>query len=402
MYLTKEVFHLQFANRVLGLTPSPTLAITAKANELKKQGVDVVSFGAGEPDFNTPDHIIEAAIHSMKKGYTKYTASSGIPELKKAVVDKLKRDNGLTYGTEQVIITVGAKDALFMLFQVICNPRDEVIIPSPYWVSYPEQVKLAEAVPVIIEGTQENQFKVTAAQLEEAITDRTKALILNSPSNPTGTMYTKKDLEEIAEVCKKHDILIVSDEIYEKLIYDDAEHVSIPSLSEDAYQRTILINGLSKPYSMTGWRIGYAAGNAQIIKAMTGIASHSTSNPVSFAQYAAVEALNGPQDDLEMMRQEFDKRRKRVLQLINEIPGLKSITPKGAFYVFIDVSGVLHKGERHFADADEWAQALLEEEKVAVIPGSGFGTPDFIRISYATSMEQIEKGFKRIKEFILE
>lgn len=356
---------MQFANRVLGLTPSPTLAITAKANELKKQGVDVVSFGAGEPDFNTPDHIIEAAIDSMKKGYTKYTASSGIPELKKAVVDKLKRDNGLTYGTEQVIITVGAKDALYLLFQVVCNPGDEVIIPSPYWVSYPEQVKLAEAVPVIVEGKQENQFKVTAAQLEEAITDRTKALILNSPSNPTGTMYSRKELEEIAEVCKKHDILMVSDEIYEKLIYDDAEHVSIPSLSEDAYQRTILINGLSKPYSMTGWRIGYAAGNAQIIKAMTGIASHSTSNPVSFAQYAAVEALNGPQDDLEMMRQEFDKRRKRVLQLIGEIPGLKSITPKGAFYVFIDVSGVLHNGKRHFADADEWSQALLEKAKVA-------------------------------------
>jgi len=392
---------VQLANRVLNLTPSPTLAITAKAKELRSQGIDVVSFGAGEPDFNTPENIIEAAVESMKKGFTKYTAAAGIPELKQAVIDKLQKDNGLTYGLDQVMITVGAKHALYNLFQVLCNPGDEVIIPIPYWVSYPEQVKLAEAVPVFVEGKAENEFKVTAEQLEEAITDKTKALILNSPNNPSGTVYTKQELEEIAAVCEKHDLFIVSDEIYEKLIYDGMEHVSIASLSEDAYKRTFVINGVSKPYSMTGWRIGYIAGDAKMIKAMTGIASHSTSNPVSFAQHGALEALTGPQNELEHMRREFDKRRTFVLDFISKIPGLKSFTPKGAFYVFIDVSEVLNSGNKQYENADQWAEALLEEAKVAVIPGSGFGSPNFIRVSYATSLEQLEEGFKRIQRFIV-
>ena len=392
---------MHLAKRVMGLSPSPTLAITAKAKELRSKGIDVIGLGAGEPDFNTPEHIIESAINSMQKGQTKYTPSGGIVELKKAVIEKMQKDNGLEYQAKQIIITLGAKHALHTLFQVICNPQDEVIIPVPYWVSYPEQVKLAEGTPVFIEGAEENGYKITAAQLEQAISSRTKAIIINSPSNPTGTIYSKKELLEIAEICRKHDILIVSDEIYEKFLYDGAEQVSIASLSEDAYRRTIVINGVSKTYSMTGWRIGYAAGDEKIISVMTDIASHSTSNPVSFAQYGAVEALSGSQEELNKMRDEFEKRRNIVLDFVKEIPGLKPIIPQGAFYVFVDVSEVLHLNGRDFSNADEWAEALLEEAKVAVIPGSGFGAPNYIRVSYATSLDQLQEGFQRIKKFIL-
>ena len=391
---------VQLAKRVSELTPSSTLAITAKAKELRSQGIDVVGLGAGEPDFNTPAHIIEAAEKAMKNGFTKYTPASGIPELKQAIVEKLKKDNGLHYESNQVMVTLGAKHALYNFFQAVCNPGDEVIIPIPYWVSYPEQVKLAEATPVYVEGTKENEYKITAQQLEDAITDRTKAFILNSPSNPTGTVYTKQELVEIAQVCQKHNLYIVSDEIYEKLTYDGVEHISIASLNEDAYQRTVVVNGVSKPYSMTGWRIGYIAGNKEIIKVMTDLASHSTSNPVSFAQYGALEAIHGPQDELEKMRATFEERRNHVLQLIHEIPELEAIQPKGAFYIFIDVSKALTTKQRTFLDADEWAKVLLEEAKVAVIPGSGFGSPNHIRVSYATSLEQLQKGMMRIKEFI--
>ncbi|WP_339062809.1 pyridoxal phosphate-dependent aminotransferase [Tepidibacillus marianensis] len=391
---------MQLAKRVSELTPSSTLAITAKAKELRSKGIDVVGLGAGEPDFNTPEHIIEAAIMAMNKGFTKYTPASGILELKQAIVDKFKRDNDLHYELNQVMVTMGAKHALYNFFQVLCNPGDEVIIPIPYWVSYPEQVKLAEAVPVYIEGSVENQYKITAEQLENAITSKTKALIMNSPSNPTGTVYTKQELIKIAEVCKRHDLYIVSDEIYEKLIYDNVEHVSIASLNKDAYNRTVVVNGVSKPYSMTGWRIGYIAGNKELIKVMTDLASHSTSNPVSFAQYGALEAINGPQNELETMRATFEKRRNVVLDLIETIPGLKAISPKGAFYIFIDVTEALSTRKRRFIDADEWAKVLLEEAKVAVIPGSGFGVPNHIRVSYATSTEQLEEGMRRIKEFI--
>ena len=392
---------MHLAKRVMGLSPSPTLAITAKAKELRSKGIDVIGLGAGEPDFNTPEHIIESAINSMQKGQTKYTPSGGIVELKKAVIEKMQKDNGLEYQAKQIIITLGAKHALHTLFQVICNPHDEVIIPVPYWVSYPEQVKLAEGTPVFIEGAEENGYKITAAQLEQAISSRTKAIIINSPSNPTGTIYSKEELFEISEICRKHDILIVSDEIYEKFLYDGAEQVSIASLSEDAYRRTIVINGVSKTYSMTGWRIGYAAGDEKIISVMTDIASHSTSNPVSFAQYGAVEALSGSQEELNKMRDEFEKRRNIVLDFVKEIPGLKPIIPQGAFYVFVDVSEVLHLNGRDFSNADEWAEALLEEAKVAVIPGSGFGAPNYIRVSYATSLDQLQEGFQRIKKFIL-
>lgn len=392
---------MQFANRISELTPSPTLAITAKAKELKSKGIDVISLGAGEPDFNTPDHIIKAAVDAMNKGQTKYTPSGGIPELKQAVINKFKKDNGLVYNPKQIIITLGAKHALYTLFQVICNPGDEVIIPIPYWVSYPEQVKLAEAKPVYIEGKKENHYKFTSEELEQVITSRTKALILNSPSNPAGTVYSREELMQIAEVCEKHDILIVSDEIYEKLIYDGIGHFSIAGSSDDAYRRTIVINGLSKPYSMTGWRIGYAAGNEEIISAMTDIASHSTSNPVSFAQYGAIEALEGPQDELLYMKDQFASRRDILLNLLKEIPDLDVIVPQGAFYLFIDISKVLTKGDKTYINSDDWAEALLEEAQVAVIPGTGFGMPNFIRISYATSVEQLQEGFKRIKDFII-
>lgn len=388
------------AKRVEELSPSPTLGITAKAKELRNKGIDVVSLAAGEPDFNTPKHIIQAAADAMNNGYTKYTATGGIPELKKAIITKLKVDNGLYYTSNQVMVALGAKHALYTLFQVICDPLDEVIIPVPFWVSYPEQVKLAGGIPIYLETTSDNHYKITKEMLEKCISGRTKALILNSPSNPTGTVYSKDELTEIAEVCKRHDLIIVSDEIYEKLIYDENEHISIASLNEDSFNRTIVINGVSKPYSMTGWRIGYAAGDEHIIAAMTDIASHSTSNPVTFAQYGAIAALEGPQSDLVEMKNEFQGRRNLVLDLVSGIPELKVIEPKGAFYVFIDVSKALNYGGKSYKDADEWSNALLEEVKVAVIPGSGFGAPNFVRISYATSIDQLIEGFKRIKEFI--
>ncbi|GAA4708736.1 pyridoxal phosphate-dependent aminotransferase [Brevibacillus fulvus] len=389
---------MQLSKRVSILSPSPTLAITAKANELKRQGVDVVALGAGEPDFNTPQHIIEAAERAMREGKTKYTATAGIPELLKAIQDKFEQDNGLKYTTKQIMVTNGGKHALFNLFMSLLNPGDEVIIPIPFWVSYPEMVKVAEGVPVFVEGLEENAFKVTAEQVKAAITPRTRALVINSPSNPTGSIYTRKELEAIVDVCLSHNILMVSDEIYEKLIYDGHEHVSVASFSKEAYENTVIINGMSKPYSMTGWRMGYAAGNEQLIRAMVDLSSHSTSNPTSFAQYGALAALTGTQEPLNMMKQEFEKRRNRVVELLNSIEGISCLKPEGAFYVFPNVSEAMQK--QGFADVDAWAEALLEQEKVALIPGSGFGAKHNVRISYAASMEQLEKGIERIRKFV--
>ncbi|WP_027417534.1 pyridoxal phosphate-dependent aminotransferase [Aneurinibacillus terranovensis] len=389
---------MNLSQRVEQVTPSKTLAITAKAKELKSQGFDVVGLGAGEPDFNTPQHIIDAAVKAMEEGQTKYTAASGIIELKKAICEKLADDNGLSYQPSQILVTNGAKHALYNLFQALLNPGDEVIIPIPYWVSYPEMVVLAEGVPVFIEGKEENEFKVTPEQIEAAITPKTRAFILNSPSNPTGSIYRKEELKAIADVCLRHHILIVSDEIYEKLIYDGLEHVSIASLSQAAYENTVVINGMSKPYSMTGWRIGYAAGNEQLIKAMTNLSSHSTSNPTTFAQYGALAALKGSQEPLRVMKEEFDKRRRAITELMNDIEGVYCTMPKGAFYLFANVSEAMQKGG--FTNVDEWAQALLEKEYVALIPGSGFGAPHHVRISYATSLEQLQEGAARIKRFV--
>lgn len=389
---------MRLSQRVKQLSPSSTLAITAKANELKKQGLDVVGLGAGEPDFNTPQHIIDAAITAMQEGKTKYTATSGIIELKEAICEKLKKDNGLTYKPSQILVTNGAKHALYNVFQAILEPGDEVIIPIPYWVSYPEQVLLAGGVPVYVEGKEENEFKVTPQQLESVITDKTQAVIINSPSNPTGSIYSREELSAIAEVCIKHGVMMVSDEIYEKLIYDGYEHVSIASLSEEAYQHTIVVNGMSKPYSMTGWRIGYVAASEELVKAMTNLAAHSTSNPVTFAQFGALEALRGTQEPLEMMRGEFEKRRNIAVDLLSQIDGIHCVKPKGAFYIFANASEAVKKGG--FQSTDEWAKALLEQEYVALVPGTGFGAPNHIRISYATSLEQLEKGISRIKRFV--
>ncbi len=390
----------QLASRVMTLSPSTTLAITAKAKEMKESGIDVIGLGAGEPDYNTPEPILEAAWRSMKEGKTKYTPSGGLPALKDAVIRKLEKDQGLTYTRTEVMIGIGAKHVLYTLFQTILDPADEVIIPAPYWVSYPEQVKLAGGVPVIVQATAEAEFKVTAGQIEKAISSKTKALILNSPGNPTGMVYTEEELKAIAEVCKTHDIWIISDEIYEKLVYGTAKHVSIATLSEDARTRTFIINGVSKSHSMTGWRIGFIAGNEQVVKAMTNLASHSTSNPVTTSQYAAIEAYNGSQDAVEMMRKDFGSRLERIYPQIQAIPGFRTVKPQGAFYLLPDVSeAVKHTG---YENVDAFAKALLEEANVAVIPGSGFGSEETIRLSYATSIDLLEEAVRRIDQFVKE
>jgi aspartate aminotransferase len=390
---------VKLSKRVQQLTPSTTLAITAKAKALRKQGHDVIGLGAGEPDFNTPEPILRAAEEAMRAGHTKYTPSGGIPELKQAIVEKFRRDNGLTYQPEQIVVTSGAKHALYNLFQVIIDPGDEVIIPAPYWVSYIEQVKLAGGTPVIIRGEESRSFKVTPEQLRGAITERTRAFLINSPSNPTGMVYNREELEALGRVCLEHGLVIISDEIYEHLIYGDEAHVSIAQLGPEFYERTIVINGVSKTYSMTGWRIGYAAGHAEVIQAMTGLSSHSTSNPTSVAQYAALAALNGSQEPVQEMKKAFKERRDYVVQRIRNIEGLSIQEPQGAFYAFVNVRDVVESSER-FRDVDEWVKALLEEELVAVVPGSGFGSPDHIRISYATSMDQLEKAMDRIERFV--
>lgn len=389
---------IKLAERVQTLTPSTTLAITAKANELKAKGVDIIGLGAGEPDYNTPENIIEAAYRSMKEGKTKYTPAGGLPALKAAIIDKLERDQGLSYKPNEIMVGIGAKHVLYTLFQVLLDEGDEVIIPIPYWVSYPEQVKLAEGVPVYIEATASQQYKITPQQLKEAITERTKAVIINSPSNPTGMIYTKEELQELAEVCRESDILIVSDEIYEKLIYGDTVHTSIAELSEDAKNRTIIINGVSKSHSMTGWRIGYAAGNSALIKAMTDLASHSTSNPTTTSQYAAIEAYNGTQDAVEEMRQAFESRLETIFPKVEAIPGFTVIRPQGAFYLLPDVAEAAEK--TGYSSVDEFVEGLLTEANVAVIPGSGFGAPSTIRLSYATSLEALTEAVERIHNFV--
>ncbi|EGA89665.1 aspartate aminotransferase [Planococcus donghaensis MPA1U2] len=389
---------INLANRVQTLTPSTTLAITAKANELKAQGVDVIGLGAGEPDYNTPENILEAAYQSMKDGKTKYTPAGGLPALKEAIINKLQRDQGLSYSPKEVMVGIGAKHVLYTLFQVLLNEGDEVIIPIPYWVSYPEQVKLAQGVPVYIEATASQEYKISPLQLREAITDRTKAVILNTPSNPTGMIYSKEELEALAEVCREFDILIVSDEIYEKLIYGDVKHTSVATLSEDAKKRTILINGVSKSHSMTGWRIGYAAADASLIKAMTDLASHSTSNPMTTSQYAAIEAYNGPQDAVEEMRQAFEERLNVIFPKLQAIPGFTVIRPQGAFYLLPDVSEAAAK--TGYGSVDDFVTALLTEANVAVIPGSGFGANSTIRLSYATSLETLTEAVERIHQFV--
>lgn len=393
---------MNLSKKAMEINPSITLEITAKAKELKESGVDIASFGAGEPDFNTPSNIIKAATLAMESGKTKYTATNGILELRQAVCNKFKKDNNLSYEPSQIIISTGAKQSLANAFLAILNPGDEVIIPTPYWVSYPELVKIAGGVPVYCNSKRENDYKYTLEELNEVLSDKTKAILINSPNNPTGSIYNKEELEVIANFAKDNDILIISDEIYEKLIYDGEKHISIASLSEDALNRTIVINGLSKSYAMTGWRIGYSASNKEIAKLMSSLQSHITSNTSSIAQYGALEALTGSQESINHMVKEFDSRRKYMINRINNFKDISIIKPKGAFYIMVDISkyyGKSYKGKVIESSLD-FAKQILEEEKVAVIPGIGFGLDKYIRLSYATSMEVIEKGLNRIEEFI--
>lgn len=393
---------LTLSKKAAGVKPSSTLAITAKAKELKAKGIDVVGFGAGEPDFNTPENINNAAIKAIHDGFTKYTPASGTAELKEAVCKKFEEFNHVKYEPKQIVISNGGKHSLTNVFGVILNPGDEVIIPAPYWLSYPEIVKLNDGVPVFIRGEKSQGYKVSAKQVEEAITDKTKALILNTPSNPTGMVYSREELQEIADVVVKNDIYVVADEMYEYLIYGDEKHVSIASLGEEIYKRTITCSGVSKSYSMTGWRIGYTGSSAEIAKLMGSVQSHATSNPNSIAQKASLEALNGSQETVMTMKNEFDKRRKLMHEKISQIPYLSSLEPKGAFYLFVDVSEVLSKSykEEKIETTNRLAEILIEDYNVAIVPCDDFGFPDHMRLSYAISLEQIKKGLDRIESFV--
>jgi aspartate aminotransferase len=387
------------AKRAMAIKPSPTLAIAAKAKAMKAQGIDVVDFWVCEPDFDTPENVKQAGIKAIQSGFTKYTPASGTDELKEAIIEKFKKDNNLSYEKSQVLISCGAKHSLYNIAEALFDPGDEVIIPSPYWVSYPDQVLLNDATPVIVETTEKEGFKLSAKKLENAITRKTKAIVLNSPSNPTGLAYDRKTLEEIAAVALKRKIYVISDEIYEKLLYDGFEHFSIASLSPAIKDLTIVVNGVSKSHAMTGWRIGYAAGPKDVITAMANIQSQSTSNPASISQKAAVEALRGPQDFITTMNAEFDRRRKFMVERLNKIPGVSCLMPVGAFYAFPNVSKLYGKNAsgKTIRNSSDLANYLLEDARVALVSGDAFGADAHIRLSYATSLESITKGLDRIE-----
>ncbi|OGW00897.1 MAG: aspartate aminotransferase [Nitrospinae bacterium RIFCSPLOWO2_02_FULL_39_110] len=391
---------MRLAERVSRIKPSATLEIVAKAAAMKSEGIDIIGFGAGEPDFDTPENVKKAAIEALKKGYTKYTPVSGINSLKDAIIAKLQRENGLTYNRDEIIVSCGAKHSLYNIAQAMFEEGMEVIIPSPYWVSYPELIHLAGATPVIVNTSEEEDFLLTSEKFERAITKRTKALILNYPSNPTGATYDLERLEEIARIAVKHDIYIISDEVYEKLIYTDLRHISIASLGEEIKELTILVNGLSKTYSMTGWRLGYTAGQKTLITAMNNIQSQSTSNPTSFAQYGGIEALNGKQDDVFKMVEEFKKRRDYIVRRLNMMRGISCFNPSGTFYVFPKISyyyGKNFKGHT-IRNSMEMTEYLLKEGHVAVVPGAAFGADNYLRLSFATSMKNIEGGLNMIED----
>ncbi len=381
------------SDRARNCAPSPTLGMNSRANALKAQGVDVVGFGAGEPDFDTPEHIKQAAIDALQRGFTKYTPSSGIEDLRRAICEKLQRENELRYDPKQIIVSIGAKHTIYNIFQAVLDPGDEVLIPVPYWVSYPEQVKLADGVPVFVDAPEANGFRVTAAALAEKITPRTKILVVNSPSNPSGAVIEPDELRRIAELAVERNLLVLSDEIYEHLTYG-RKHVSIASFGPEIQQRTLLVNGFSKAYSMTGWRLGWLAGNAELVAAMGRIQDQSTSNPTSFAQCGAVAALRGPQECVATMRSAFQDRRDYIVRRLNAIPGISCVLPEGAFYVLPNIGGLLSE---RLPDSDALAEHLLAGVKIAVVPGSGFGVPHNMRLSYATSMAQIEKGLDRLE-----
>ncbi len=390
------------SDRAKSLKPSPTLAIAAKEKALRAQGLDIVGFGAGEPDFDTPMHIKKAAIDAILDGYTKYTPAGGSEELKDAIIAKFKRDNDLEYRRDEVIVTCGGKHALYNLFQAIFQEGDEVIIPSPFWVSYPPMVELAGARPVIVETHEEDGYQLTAEMLKQSITDKTRGIVLNYPSNPAGSVFTVRNLEQIGKLAVERGIYLISDEIYDKIVYDDYKHTSIASLGQPIREMTIITHAVSKTYSMTGWRIGFAAAKKEIISAMSNIQSQSTSNPTSIAQKAALAALNGPQDFVEMMVKEFKKRRDYFVSGLNSIEGVTCYNPAGAFYVFPCFKGLAgrsYKGKRVTSIA-QWTEILLEDFHVAVVPGSEFGKEGYLRLSFATSMEVIEKGLQRIKRAV--
>jgi aspartate aminotransferase len=390
---------LILSSRARTARPSATLAIALRAKQMKGEGIDVVDFGLGEPDFETPPHVKQAAIQAIRDGFTRYTSASGIDELKEAVITKLKRDNSLTYRKEEVIVSCGSKHALFNIAESLFERGDEVIVPAPYWVTYAEQIRLVDAFPVIVHTSEEERFHITRRLLEQALTPRTKAILLNSPCNPTGAVIPRSELGPIAALAVERNLLLISDEAYESLTYDACEHVSIASLSEEVKRRTIVVNTVSKAYAMTGWRIGYAAGPEELIKAMGAIQSQMTSNPTSIAQKAAVAALLGPQDQVRAMRAEFDRRRRYLVDRLNAIPHLRCTKPEGAFYIFLNVSGLYGRAAdgHRIESSTEMATYLLHAAHVAVVPGLEFGSDAHLRLSYATPMEMIVKGAERIE-----
>lgn len=383
---------------------STTLAVDSLAKQMKADGLDVVGFGTGEPDFNTPDNINMAGIKAICDGKTKYTPAAGIIPLRKAIAQRLKEDCGVDYDYTQIVVASGAKHSVYIALAAITNPGDEIIIPAPFWVSYYEMVRMVGGTPIIVEAGEKQSFKITAEQLEAAITDKTKCLMLNNPSNPTGMIYSKDELSAIADVCVKHDLYIIADEIYYQLIYDGIEFTSIASLGEDVKERTLLINGVSKSYAMTGWRVGYCAANKTLAKIMSNFLSHSTGAPSTISQWASVEALTGPQEGIEAMRLAFLERRDYIVKRINSIPDVSCIKPNGAFYVMMNIEKLVGKtlGGKLIENDDDFAVALLEKALVAVVPCSGFGMKNFVRWSYAASMENIEKGLDRLEKFVTE
>lgn len=384
---------MRLAARVLNIAESVTLAVTSKAKKMVREGIDVVNFAAGEPDFDTPDHIKAAAIKAINEGFTKYTPSSGMIELREAISHKFKKDNNLDYAASQIVVSNGAKHSLSNIFMATCEKGDEVLIPAPYWLSYPAMANIAEAKGVFIETSASNNFKLTEKELESKITKKTRCLVLNSPSNPTGSVYSLDELKAVARVAVKHKILVISDEIYEKLVYGGVKHYSIAALGKDIYDLTITVNGVSKSYSMTGWRIGYAAGPAEVMKAIANVQSHATSNPSSISQKATLAGLTEDQAFIEKIRTEFEKRRDLMVSRIGSMKNITCIKPDGAFYVFCDISKLK-------MDSVAVANRLLDEAKVAVIPGEPFGAKFFIRLSFATSMENVKKGMDRIEEWL--
>ena len=394
----------ELSSRAMAVRASTTIAIDSMYKKMRADGIDVIGFGAGEPDFNTPDFIKKAGIHAIESNMTRYTPAAGLESLRKAICTRLEQDCGVVYAPNQIVTASGAKHNVYIALLALLNPGDEVILPAPFWISYYEMIRMAGGTPVIVSAKEEKDFKLSAADLAAAATSKTKAIILNNPSNPTGMVYTKDELLEIANFCVQQDLYVIADEIYYKLIYDGLEFVSFASLGEEIKERTILINGVSKSYAMTGWRLGYAASNATIAKVMSNYLSHSTSATSTISQVAATEALIGPQDEIETMRQEFERRRNYMVQRMNQLPGISCRMPQGAFYVMMNLEKLVGKtiAGINITDADTFAAAFLEKGLVATVPCTGFGAPNYVRWSYATSMENIKEGMDRLERFLMQ